>query len=160
MAMGKLYPVLFKIINMKKILYALCVLFLSNIAAGQTAKDSLLIKETSLNYIEGFYTNNFQRVVKAVHPELAKRIVVKDSLGFSMIKNMGASELLYNTKMFKRKPDQSNEPFKATITIFDISNDIATVKVTQNKMNFIDYLHLSKIENEWKIINVLWARTN
>ena len=46
------------------------------------------------------------------------------------------------------------------MTYHDISNDIATVKVTQNKMNFIDYLHLSKIENEWKIINVLWARTN
>jgi hypothetical protein len=157
--MGKLYSLQSKIIIMKKLLYSICLLFLNNIAFGQTAKDSLMIKETSLNYIEGFYTNNFQRVVKAIHSELAKRIVLKDSLGFSMIKNMGASELLYNTKMFKKKSDQSNEPFKATIIIFDISNDIATVKVTQNKMNFFDYLHLSKIENEWKIINVLWART-
>lgn len=157
--MGKLYSLQSKIIIMKKLLYSICLIFLSNIAFGQTAKDSLLIKQTSLNYIEGFYTNDFIRVEKAIHPELAKRIVIKDTLGYSMLKNMGASELLYNTRKFQKNPKQSNEPFKATIAILDISQNIATIKVTQNKMNFLDYLHLAKINNEWKIINVLWART-
>ena len=51
------------------------------------------------------------------------------------------------------------QEFKANITIFDISNDIATIKVTQNKYKFFDYIHLGKIDGEWKIINLLWART-
>lgn len=124
---------------MKRLFFVIYISFLSDIAFGQTAKDSLLIKASSLNYIEGFYTNDFKRVEKAIHPELVKRIVVKDSLAYSMIKNMGASELLYNTKKFKKPFNQSSEPFQATVIIFDISKDIATVKVTQNKMSFFDY---------------------
>jgi hypothetical protein len=144
---------------MEKILCIIFVLFSNNIAFGQTAIDSLMIRESSLNYIEGFYTNDFKRVEKAIHPELAKRIFVKDSIDGSMLKNMGASELLYNAKKFKKSLNQSSELFKATVTIFDFSKDIATVKVIQNKMNFFDYLHLAKINNEWKIINLLWTRT-
>lgn len=159
MAMGKLYTLQSKIRNMKKILYAIHFLCISNIAFGQTSKDSLLIRETALNYIEGFYSNDFKRVEKAIHPELAKRIIVKDTLGNYMLKNMGCSELVYNAKIFKQASNQSSDLFKATIIIFDISTDIATIKVTQNKMFFFDYLHLAKIKSEWKIINVLWTRT-
>lgn len=144
---------------MKKLFGLLIILFATGVVYGQAKNDTTVIKETALNYIEGFYTNNYQRVEKAIHSELAKRIVGKDSLGNFMLKHMGSSELIYNAKKFKKAEDKTNEPFKATITILDLSKDIASVKVTQNKMNFFDYLHLAKISGEWKIINVLWTRT-
>ncbi len=124
----------------------------------QTEKDTLLIKGTALNYIEGLYTNNYERMEKALHPELAKRVIKKDENGNYRLSNMGYSELIYYSKAWKPKFENPEEEFKADIIIFDISNDIATIKVTQNKYNFFDYIHLGKIDGEWKIINLLWAR--
>lgn len=137
------------------------ILLLTSITTfSQTKADTIAINETILNYIEGFYTSNYKRVEKAVHPELSKRVIIKDDNGIGMLKNMGSSELIFNAKGYKRPEDKTNEPFKASITVLDITNDIASVKVTQNKMKFFDYVHVGKVNGEWKIINVLWARTN
>ncbi len=69
---------------------------------------------------------------------------------------MGSSQLLYNTKRNRNSNVlNSDESFKANVTIFDIYNNIATVKVTTNKFKFIDYLHLGKFVNDWKIVNVI-----
>jgi len=131
-------------------------LFFNNVS-GQTGSDTTSIRETCLNYIEGFYTNDYHRIEKAVHPELAKRVIRMDEDGFVMIHNMGVSELLFNAKNFSKPEDKTNVPFRADIVIYDISCGIASVKITQNKMNLIDYLHLGKINGDWKIINVMWA---
>jgi hypothetical protein len=96
---------------------------------------------------------------KALHPELAKRVIRKDENGNYRLSNMGYSELIYLSKVYKAKFKNPDEELKTDIIIFDISNDIATIKVTQNKYKFFDYIHLGKIDSEWKIINLLWART-
>jgi len=126
---------------------------------AQTEGDTLLIHETALNYIEGLYTNDYLRMEKALHPELAKRVIKKDENGNYRLSNMGYSELVYFAKVWK--PTKLNNPkkeLKTEIIIYDISNGIATIKVTQNKYNFFDYIHAGKIDGEWKIINLLWAR--
>lgn len=129
-------------------------------AGTPSLQDTLAIKETALNYIEGFYQSDGNRMRKAIHPELAKRVIVRDDAGNVMLQNMGSSQLIYNTKRNKNSnilnPDQ---PFRAVITIFDIFGKVATVKVVTNKYKFIDYLHLGRIDGEWRIINVLWEFT-
>jgi hypothetical protein len=62
------------------------------------------------------------------------------------------------TKLYKADVNPQ-EPLKVEVLFFDISNDIATVKAIQNKFAFFDYIHLGKINGEWKIINILWAWT-
>jgi hypothetical protein len=129
---------------------------------GQTKSDTLLIKETVLNYLEGLDTNDYSRVEKAMHPELAKRVIKKDDKGNYALDNMSASLLLFYTKTFDYttlyKADVNpEEPLKVEVIIFDISNDIASVKAIQNKFAFFDYIHIGKINGEWKIINILWA---
>lgn len=131
---------------------------------GQTQNDTLRIKETVLNYLEGLEYNDTLRVEKALHPDLAKRVINKDQNGKDKLENMTASSLLYYTKTFDYtklyKADVNpQEPLKIEVIIFDITNDIATVKAIQNKFAFFDYIHLGKINNEWKIINILWAWT-
>jgi Putative lumazine-binding len=133
----------------------LVFLFSSLIGAAQT-NDTLQIRQTALNYIEGFYTSNAERMAKALSPELAKRVIVKDQSG-DAIQNMGYSQLLYNTRRNKNQnvlnPDSA---FRAEVIIYDIDNNIAMAKVITNKFKFIDYLHLGRFNGEWKIINVLW----
>ena len=131
---------------------------------GQTQNDTLLIKETVLNYLEGLDDNDYLRAEKAIHPELAKRIISTDENGDYKLDNMPWSHLLYNiktvdfSKLYKADVNLQ-EPFKVEVIIFDIQNNIATIKAKQNRYAFFDYIHLGKIKGEWKIINILWAWT-
>lgn len=118
--------------------------------------DSLLIKQACLDYVQGFYTADVHRMAKAIHPELAKRIIYKDSTGYEMLRQMGASELLFNTAHSKNQNDKS-APFAAEVTIFEIYSGMSVAKVTTNKFKFIDYVQLGFIGGEWKIVNVLWG---
>ncbi len=43
------------------------------------------------------------------------------------------------------------------VQILDIYENVASVRVTAGE--WIDYLHLGKVDDEWKIINVLWELT-
>jgi hypothetical protein len=152
---------------MKKILFSVFVVFpFINLISPQTASviqepisDSTSIEKTALDYVEGFYNNDPVRVTAAVHPELIKRIIYKDAAGNAMIQNMGASSLIFAARMNKKNDPDPSVPFKATITIYDIFNDNATIKIVTNKFKFIDYAQLAKVDGNWKIINVLWAMT-
>jgi hypothetical protein len=44
-------------------------------ARAQTPADSAAIRATALDYVEGWYTADAARMERALHPELAKRIV-------------------------------------------------------------------------------------
>jgi len=125
---------------------------------GQTKADTVQIKQAALDYIEGFYNSDWQRMTKAIHPELVKRIIVVTDSGDEMLKTIGASELIFSTKKHKNAADESKIPFAATVAILDMNSNIATIKITTNKLQFFDYAHLGKIGGEWKIINVLWAK--
>jgi anti-anti-sigma regulatory factor len=138
--------------KMKKITGIL--LLLVSFSGYSQVADSIAIKQTLLDYVEGYYTADWQRVSRAVHPELVKRIIIQDSSGLNAINSMGASTLILGAKRNK-KPDGSL--FKADISIYDIFKNTALAKVDTNKFPFIDYAQLGKINGEWKIINVLWA---
>lgn len=146
--------------------FCIVIMFVSGSTLfGQTKSDSLQIKETVLNYLEGLNTNDYLRAEKAIHPELAKRIISSNENGDYKLDNMPWSHLLYNIKtvdfsqMYKADVNLE-EPFKVEVIIFDIQNDIATIKAIQNRYAFFDYIHLGKIKGEWKIINILWAWTD
>ncbi len=134
----------------------------NNTLYGQTKSDTLGIEETVANYLVGLHDNDAARVEKAMHPELAKRLITKDNQGNYKLDIMGWSHLLYNIKtvdfktMYKAGVNPE-EPYRVEVIFYDISNDIATVKGIQNKFAFFDYIHLGKINGEWKIINILWA---
>jgi hypothetical protein len=75
-------------------LAAACSLAIAGVAQAQTAADSAGIRGAALDYIEGWYEGNSERMERAVHPELAKRIVVvHPQAGESMLRQMTAEEL-------------------------------------------------------------------
>src|ERR1043165_10178274 len=67
----------------------------SNVAAT----DAAAIKQTALDYIEGWYAGNAERMERSLHPELAKRIVHTDpNTGTSRLDQMGARTLAQRTR--------------------------------------------------------------
>jgi len=141
---------------MKRILFLFIMLSSVYCRAQVIPADSTLIREACENYVGGFYNADTMRLAQALHPELAKRIVAKRM--DDKLMNMSAAELIKAAKGFKNTNDKNpQEPFKITVFIYDIANDISEAKIITNKMNFIDYVQLVKIKGAWKIINVLWA---
>ena len=143
---------------LKSSIFSLVFLLTTLCVSAQSAKDTLAIKETALNYIEGYFYKDAERMEKALHPELVKRSIQKSKDGREFVLNLGASFMIMrtanNTNSHAKDPDG---PIESTVEIYDITGNAATVKVSTNQYGFIDYLHIGKYYNEWKIVNVFWA---
>lgn len=138
-------------------LTALAVLALAATALPARAEadpEADAIRRAALDYIEGWYEADPARMARAVHPELAKRIVVTED-GASRVEQMGASKLVANVRRGGGK-DTPAERRQKDVTILDRFENAASVKVVAS--DWIDYLHLSKFDGRWVIVNVLWER--
>ena len=122
-------------------------------ANAQTASDAAAIKQTALDYIEGWYEGNAERMERAVHPELAKRIVQTNAEGRSRLDQMSAMTLVLGTRRGGGK-NTPPEKQQKDVTILDVYENAASVKVVAS--DWIDYLHMAKFGGRWVIVNVLW----
>ena len=131
----------------------LTLLLLAGPAAAQSAEDSASIRMTALDYIEGWYSGNGDRMAKALHPELAKRIMFTDTLGNYWIRDMGATELIRGTRTGggTRTPAADR---RTDVQILDVFQNAASVRIDAG--GWIDYLHLVRWHGQWLILNVLW----
>ena len=115
---------------------------------AQTAADSAGIKAAALDYAEGWYNADGDRMARALHPELAKRVQFSDSTGATWIRTMGATELIRGAKAGGGKttpPDKQRKDVK----ILDVFQRTASVRV--DMAGWIDYLHLVKWNDRWVI---------
>lgn len=140
---------------MRKLLTGTAVLVVTCVAPlrAQSAADSAAIRETALNYVQGWYEGNAERMAKAVHPDLAKRIVRADSAGASRLEHMTAETLVGYTRNGggTRTPAEKRVQ---DVRILDIFGNTASVR--GEMAGWIDYMHMAKWNGEWRIINVLW----
>lgn len=115
--------------------------------------DADLIKETALDYIEGWYAGDAARMEKALHPDLAKRIVQVDQRGRYSLRQMSAMGLVQATRESDGKLIPKEKQQK-DVTVLDIFGNAASVKIIA--ADWIDYLHVAKWRGRWVIVNVLW----
>ena len=113
------------------------------------------IKATALDYIDGWYTGDAERMERALSPDLAKRIVLTDSRSHhSVLRQMSAMTLVQGVKHGGGK-DTPAEKRQEDVTILDVFQDAASVKIVAD--TWVDYLHMAKFDGWWVIVNVLWA---
>ena len=123
-------------------------------AEDQMSQEETLIKNAALDYIEGWYAGDATRMERALHPELAKRMISTDpKTGRSIFNHMGAMTLVQRTRAGGGKNTAVDRQLK-DVSILDRFNNAAVVKIIAS--DWIDYLELAKFNGEWKIINVLW----
>ncbi len=137
-------------------LFTLCFFVVSAQLFAQSAADSAAIRETTLNYVEGWYEGNPARMEKAVHPKLVKRIVGWSKIkgdNSNVLQEMTAVQLIDGTRRGNSSKTPKEQQIKK-IVILDLYNNSASVKAEMS--GWIDYLHLARWNGEWKIINVLW----
>lgn len=120
---------------------------------GQADADREAIKRTALNYAEGWYEGNSDKMESALSPDLAKRIARTNDKGQSSLGQMTALSLVQGTRGGSGKQTAKEEQQK-DVTILDMIGGAATVKLEMR--DWVDYMHIGKMNGKWVIINVLW----
>jgi hypothetical protein len=123
-------------------------------AQAQSAADSAAIRATALDYVEGWYLGDAARMERALHPELAKRIVnTNPQNGRSSLGSQGALTLVQSTRNGGGRNTPAEQQQK-DVVILDIFQNAASVRATMS--GWIDYMHLARWNGRWVIVNVLW----
>lgn len=127
----------------------------SSSAPAASAVDEAAIKDAVLDYVEGWYEGSGERMARALHPELVKRIVpTHPKTGKQLISGMGASSLINGAAAGGGK-DTSKERQIKNITLFTVYGNVAIVQAEMS--DWFDHMQLAKVDGQWKIVNVLWV---
>ena len=132
----------------------LVYLFSSAAPVAAQSSDSASVVAAAKDYIEGWYTGNAERMTRALHPELVKRIQNYDTASKRwIVDNQGASRLINGTARGggTRTPKERQ---RTDVRILDIFRRTAVVRVDAG--DWVDYLNLVREGDRWLILNVLW----
>ena len=125
------------------------------LSAKASQKDSLEIKRISLGYLIAL-----QELKPDLMNEVMNDSLNKVTLGYSrahkkeIVTSISRKRMIENAESWNKSntkfpPKPSNQ-----IIILDIYHRIATVKLYSD--NWVEYLHLIKLDDQWSIINLLW----
>jgi hypothetical protein len=126
---------------------------------GQTTQDTLDIKRVALAYIESQHNPNPKQMEDALHPRVVKRSVFRSKKAKKeYISEFSAENLIILAETYNANGDKFPKNPKKEVKLLDVSTLTASVKLIANE--WFDYMHIVKINGEWKIINVLWQYNN
>ena len=118
-----------------------------------SAADSAAIRRAALDYIEGWFAGDSARMRRALHPDLAKRAVMRDPQQ-RLFLDLQSASMLVRAAGFGFGTSLPAAQRWATVQVLDIDGDLASVKLHSTRL--VDYMHLVRWDGEWKILNVLW----
>ena len=134
---------------------ALVFLLTVNAVFSQTKQDSIAIRQAALDYIESQHTPNPSQMERALHPRMVKRTFWKDkSTGKDYVRETTTESMVLLAESYNLKGDKFPSSPKKEVVLLDVSARTASVKLIADE--WIDYMHIVRINGVWKIVNVLW----
>lgn len=106
-----------------------------------------------LNYAEAWYEGNADKMESSLSPILRNALLELTQQGQSSLGQMTAMTLVQVVRTGEGKQTPREEQQK-DVTILDMLTNSATVKLEMR--DWIDYMHIGKMNGKWYIINVLW----
>jgi hypothetical protein len=123
--------------------------------AAQSAEDRQAVERAVRDYVEGFYEGDTAKLVRSVHPEVAKYgyYIPRDSSRYVGEAMPFAEFLSYANRIRTRgQPAPADAPKR--VEVFDVQDQTASAKLTA--WWGTDYLLLAKYDGRWMIRQVLW----
>ncbi|WP_284464564.1 nuclear transport factor 2 family protein [Chryseobacterium sp.] len=140
---------------MKYFFISILLCSINQLVSGQSRQDSLAIKQAALDYIESQHTPNASRMERALHPRMVKRTFWKDkATGKDYLRETNAESMILLAETYNKNKDKFPASPKKDVKFLDVSEKTASVKLIADE--WIDYMHLTKLNDTWKIVNVLW----
>ena len=116
--------------------------------------DRKAIIQAATDYIEGWYEGSTERMSQALHLELAKRITTKDDQGNDLLRHLTKDFMVDRTREGGGTGNsEQNKTWE--ISISDQYEEIAAATVIS--YDYVDYLHLVKQGDQWRIVNILFT---
>ena len=133
----------------------LAVPFLVATNAADDAADREAVREAVLDYVEGIYNVEPDRIERSVAPDLAKVGYwrAKDATEYGEGR-MTYEQLVKLAGQWNAEGRVDAQTAPKEIEIYDVMDMTATVKLSAHWG--VDYMHLAKIDGKWMIKNVLW----
>lgn len=121
---------------------------------GQS-EDLAQIRQAALDYMQGWYEADAERMGRSLHPELAKRRIPRDPhTGEESFRHITKKLIVELTQQGGGSDDAPADRRYYDVTVLDVFGDIASVKA--NSYDYVDYLHLARSQGRWVIVNVLY----
>lgn len=117
-----------------------------------SAADSAAIRRTALDYVEGWYEGDGDRMRRALHPQLARRVVKGAPDAPARLEEQGAESLIRGAVRGWGTRTPAAER-RGEIHILDGYEDMATVRADMR--DCVDYLQLARWNGRWVIVNAL-----
>lgn len=111
------------------------------------------IKTVVSHYFQGIYNGDSDKLENAFHPQA---LLFGDINGEPYFKTV--TDYIDGVKS-RRSPNDLEEDFKMEILAIEIMGNMATVKAHLPMLgfNYYDFLSLSLVRGEWKIVNKLFT---
>lgn len=138
-------------------LFILLVLSVAALAWGShtTSDEKTAVAAVAQNYMDAYYTADAARMQKALHPDFHKR-TLKTMNGHTEISEDTVQSMVEGVRLGSGKDIPASERVKK-IEVLDVYRDAASVKVVTGR--WIDYMHLSKLNGEWRVLDVVLQYT-
>src|SRR6185437_7206105 len=123
-------------------------------AERRPVDDVEAIRQAALNYVQGWYEGDVERIRRSLHPELAKRRILRDpNTGEEKVRHV-SQELLVDLTQQGGGSEVPVDKRYYDVSILDVSGEIASVRA--ESYEYVDYLHLALSGGRWMIVNVLY----
>lgn len=126
---------------------------------GQTKQDSLAIKQVALDYIESQHNLKPEQFERAAHPRMVKRTFWTNKKSQKeYLRETFTDAMILLAETYNEKGDKFPKTPKKEVVILDVFDKTASVKLIADE--WIDYMHIVKLNEKWQIVNVLWQFKN
>lgn len=142
---------------MKKSIFFIFCLFalITSYVSAQTQQDSLEIKQVALDYIESQHNLKPEQFERAAHPRMVKRTFwIDKKTQKEYLRETFTDAMVLLAETYNENGDKFPENPKKEVIILDIFDKTASVKLIAD--DWIDYMHILKLNGKWQIVNVLW----
>ena len=110
-------------------------------------------RQAALDYIEGWYDGNVERVESVLHPEFVRRIAAITVAGDDFFLHENREDFLARTR---RGGDNAVPKEEREIRVIPLNTARTMASVRVDSAYYIEYLSLTKLRGQWKILNILW----
>ncbi|MFC5046081.1 nuclear transport factor 2 family protein [Aquimarina hainanensis] len=126
---------------------------------GQTKKDSIAIRQVALDYIESQHNVKPEQFERAAHPRMVKRTFwMNKKTRKEYLRETFTDAMILLAETYNQDKDKFPENPKKEVIILDVYDKVASVKLVAD--DWIDYMHIVKLNEKWQLVNVLWQFNN
>lgn len=122
---------------------------------SQTKQDSIEIKQVALDYIESQHNLKPGQFERAAHPRMVKRTFwTNKKTQKEYLRETFTDAMILLAESYNQDGDKFPANPKKEVIILDVMDKTASVKLIADE--WIDYMHIMKLNGKWQIVNVLW----